>query len=77
MCFSSKNLILLLFYYFQEKIVKNIYINLAKDIFRIYLNLPYQFHVDQNPAITIQSVNGETKRVTDYIVNLSLIFKNQ
>ena len=73
--FLLKNLILLLFYYFQEKIVKNIYINLAKDIFRIYLNLPYQFHVDQNPAITIQSVNGETKRVTDYIVNLSLIFK--
>ena len=37
--------------------------------------LPYSFFVNQNPSVTINSVNGETKRVTDFIVNASLIFK--
>ena len=37
--------------------------------------LPYSFHVNQNPSVTINSINGETKRVTGFIVNVSLIFK--
>tara|TARA_B100001057_G_C22850069_1_gene950613 strand:+ start:1574 stop:3292 length:1719 start_codon:yes stop_codon:yes gene_type:complete len=73
--FLFKNLFLLFFYFFQERVVKNIYINLAKNVFGSYLLLPYSFHVNQNPSVTINSVNGETKRVTDFIVNASLIFK--
>ena len=73
--FLFKNLFLLFFYFFQEKVVKNIYINLAKNIFGLYLLLPYSFHINQNPSVTINSINGETKRVTDFIVNVSLIFK--
>ena len=73
--FLFKNLFLLFFYFFQEKVVKNIYINLAKNIFGSYLLLPYSFHVNQNPSVTINSINGETKRVTGFIVNVSLIFK--
>ncbi len=73
--FFIKNILLIFFYYLQEKIVKNIYINLAKKTFQTYLSLPYDFHVNQNPSITINSVNGETKRVTDFLVNLSIIFK--
>ena len=73
--FFIKNILLIFFYYLQEKIIKNIYINLAKKTFQTYLSLPYDFHVNQNPSITINSVNGETKRVTDFLVNLSIIFK--
>lgn len=73
--FLLKNLFLLFFYFFQEKIVKNIYINLAKNIFGSYLLLPYSFHVNQNPSVTINSINSETKRVAEFIVNVSLIFK--
>ena len=72
--FLFKNLFLLFFYFFQERVVKNIYINLAKNVFGSYLLPPYSFHVNQNPSVTINSVNGETKRV-GICVNASLFLK--
>ena len=73
--FLIKNISLIFFYFLQERIVKNIYINLARKTFKTYLSLSYAFHINQNPSITINSINGETKRVTDFLVNLSIIFK--
>ena len=73
--FVAKNLFLVLFYYLQERLVKNIYINLAKDTFNTYLLLPYKFHVSQNASVTINSINSETKRTADFLVNLSMILK--
>ena len=48
---------------------------MARKTFKTYLSLSYAFHINQNPSITINSINGETKRVTDFLVNLSIIFK--
>ena len=41
---------------------------------RIYCFI--QFSRKPKSSVTINSVNGETKRVTDFIVNASLIFKS-
>ena len=73
--FLIKNIILILFHYCEARVMKNLYLNLSREIFNIYLLMPYRFHKDHNPAILVNTVIAETKRVSDFIVNLIIIFR--
>ena len=73
--FLIKNITLILFHYCEARVMKNLYLKLSREIFNIYLLMPYRFHKDQNPAILVNTVIGETKRVSDFIVNLIIIFR--
>jgi len=73
--FLIKNIMLILFHYCEARVMKNLYLKLSREIFNIYLLMPYKFHKDQNPAILVNTVIGETKRVSDFIVNLIIIFR--
>ena len=73
--FLIKNITLILFHYCEARVMKNLYLKLSREIFNIYLLMPYKFHKDQNPAILVNTVIGETKRVSDFIVNLIIIFR--
>jgi len=73
--FLIKNIILILFHYCEARVMKNIYLNLSREIFNIYLLMPYRFHKDHNASILVNTVIAETKRVSDFIVNLIIIFR--
>tara|TARA_B100000787_G_C16193825_1_gene299290 strand:- start:700 stop:2421 length:1722 start_codon:yes stop_codon:yes gene_type:complete len=73
--FLIKNIILILFHYCEARVMKNLYLKLSREIFNIYLLMPYKFHKDHNPAILVNTVIAETKRVSDFIVNLIIIFR--
>jgi len=73
--FLIKNITLILFHYCEARVMKNLYLNLSREIFNIYLLMPYRFHKDHNPAILVNTVIAETKRVSDFIVNLIIIFR--
>ena len=71
--FIIKNIIQILFHYFEINFIKTIQIKFTKKIFKIFLLKPYIFHVDQNSSISINTILNETKRASDYIYNILMI----
>jgi ABC-type multidrug transport system fused ATPase/permease subunit len=66
--FLLKNAYLLLFHYFQYKLILNQQVNLSRRLFKEYLTKPYTFHLQRNSADLLRNVNNEVSRVFQGII---------
>ncbi|WP_078595887.1 ABC transporter ATP-binding protein [Evansella clarkii] len=66
--FLLKNCYLLLFHYFQYKLIFNQQVNLSRMLFKEYLTKPYTFHLQRNSADLLRNVNNEVSRVFQGII---------
>jgi len=73
--FIFKNIIQIFFHFLEINFIKKLQIKFTKNIFSIFLNKPYIFHVNQNSSISINTIMNETKRASDYINNILMIFR--
>ena len=77
--FLLKNIYLSLFLFFQGKIIKMLRTDVRNNLFKKYINAPYNFHIKNNPSFLIrnitQSVNGTISTIlsTLSIIRESLI----
>ena len=68
--FLFKNIFLFAVIYLQAKIFRDVNIENSKRLFQSYLNSPYFFHLNRNPAIIDRNVLGEVHRSTKFVDNL-------
>ena len=65
--FLVKNVYLLLFLFFQGKVIKILRTDVRNKLFKNYINAPYNFHVKNNPSVLIrnltQSVTGAIETI--------------
>ncbi|AJD92701.1 ABC transporter-like protein [Jeotgalibacillus malaysiensis] len=66
--FFGKNLYLLLYQYFQFKMILNFQVKLSKNLFKNYLTKPYTFHLQRNTSILLRNVNEEVPKVLQGIL---------
>ena len=62
--FLGKNLYLSFFSWAQILFVNNLRVELAKSLYSSYLNLPYDFHLNNNSTILYRNVDYETLNVS-------------
>ena len=73
--FVLKNLFVVIFYYCESQIKRNIINSNANKLYSHYLTCDYSFHLQKNPAQLINNVVSEVKRCVDYISFILLCFK--
>ena len=57
--FLFKNLALLMIRYLELNIIKSFRTRCVKEIFNYFLKMPFSFHLNTNPAVTIRIINGD------------------
>ena len=73
--FLMKNLYLALMVYWQGKITKDIRTSIKLKLFKTYMNVPYAFHLQTNPAQLTRSVTLDVNQATAKIMNIITLFK--
>lgn len=68
--FIFKNSFIFIVGYFQAIIFRNIKIKNSKRLFQSYLNSPYSFHLDRNPAIITRNIMGDMELGNSHISSL-------
>ena len=66
--FFIKNIYLSLFLFFLGKVIKSIRIHITNKIFKNYVTAPYSFHIENNPAVLIRTVNEDTGHAVNVIL---------
>ncbi len=72
--FVIKNSYLALMVYVQGKAIQSIHTNLAIKLFKSYINAPYSFHLQRNPAELLRSCTGDVSRVASVILSITNLF---
>ena len=67
--FVLKNLALVMIRYLELRIVKNFRIRCSKDIFNYFLEMPFSYHLNTNPAVTIRIINGDVHHAFSYFLS--------
>lgn len=65
--FVLKNLALVMISYLELKIMKNFRIRCIKDIFNYFLEMPFSYHLNTNPAVTIRIINSDVGQAFGYL----------
>ena len=65
--FVLKNFFIFIINYFQTFVFQGIKIKNSKRLFQIYLNSPYSFHLNRNPATIVRDVLGEMHNATRFL----------
>lgn len=73
--FISKNIFFLFLTSYQAKYFENIKKNLSEKFFKYYINLPYEFFLNENPALISRTIITELQGVAGYVSYLTLLFK--
>ena len=73
--FLMKNLYLALMVYWGGTIVKDIRTSIKLKLFKTYMNVPYAFHLQTNPAQLTRSVTLDVHQTTAKIMNIISLFK--
>jgi ATP-binding cassette subfamily C protein len=83
--FLIKNIYLITYKYFQARFIYNRYRSISTRLFKIYMNVPFSFHLNRNSASLIRNVSTESKMIatnvmlpilqiaTEFIMALSII----
>jgi len=72
--FVIKNSYLALMVYIQGKAIQSIQTNLAIKLFKTYINAPYSFHLQRNPAELLRTCTGDVSRVAAVILSITSLF---
>jgi len=67
--FALKNLALLMIKYFELRIIKNFRTKCSKEIFNYFLKMPFSYHLNTNPAVTIRIINGDVHHAFSYLLS--------
>ena len=73
--FVLKNLFVVIYYYCESQIRRNIMNSNANKLYSHYLSCDYSFHLQKNPAQLINNVVSEVTRCVAYIFFILLCFK--
>ena len=57
--FTLKNLALLMIKYFELRIMKTFRTKCSMEMFNYFLKMPFSFHLNTNPAVTIRIINSD------------------
>jgi ATP-binding cassette subfamily C protein len=83
--FLLKNIYLIIYKYFQARFVYNRYRSISTRLFKIYMNVPFSFHLNRNSASLIRNVSTESRMIatnvmlpmlqiaTEFVMALSVI----
>jgi len=67
--FVLKNLALVMIRYLELRIVKGFRIRCSKDIFNYFLEMPFSYHLNTNPAVTIRIINADAHQAFSYLLS--------
>ena len=67
--FVLKNLALVLIRYLELRIVKNFRIRCTTDIFNYFLEMPFSYHLNTNPAVTIRIINADVDQAFKHLLS--------
>ena len=70
-----KSFLIFLLNYFELNIMKNIKIEISKNLFSSYISKPYIFHVNQNSAVLSKNISHEIQYAAGFINSLIVLFK--
>ena len=73
--FIFKNIIIIIYNYFELKVRKNIILNLSKNTYSNYLYRDINFHKKKNTAELINNITSKTNNAVQYLFTLISIFK--
>jgi ATP-binding cassette subfamily C protein len=83
--FLFKNIYLIAYKYVQARFIYNRYRSISARLFKIYMNVPFSFHLNRNSASLIRNVSAESRAIatnvmlpilqiaTEFIMALSII----
>ena len=83
--FLLKNIYLIAYKYIQSRFIYNRYRSISSRLFKIYMNVPYSFHLNRNSASLIRNVSTESRFIatnvmlpmlhiaTEFVMALSII----
>ena len=55
--------------YLELRIVKGFRIRCSKDIFNYFLEMPFSYHLNTNPAVTIRIINADVHQAFSYLLS--------
>ena len=67
--FFLKNLAIVLLKYLELKIVKNFRLTCTKNIFNYFLEMPFSYHLNTNPAVTIRIINSDVHHAFSFLLS--------
>lgn len=73
--FLVKSLFLLLFNYFDAKLIRDLKVSISSKLFKIYLNKNYIFHSVNNPIILGRNISSEVNISVSHIKSFLIITK--
>ena len=73
--FLLKNLYLTLMIYWLGKVTISIRSIIKSRLMKSYINAPYVFHLQRNPAELLRSVTGDASNATDVILSTIVLFR--
>ena len=73
--FFLKNLFLGLINYFQGKTIQLIRTDLFNNLFELYINSKYEFHIIKNPAELVRNISNDVPKCVQYIMGVINLVK--
>ncbi len=73
--FLLKNLFLAFLNYFNGIVQKNLRSNAYNKLFKVYISLDYEFHIQKNPTELIRNITTEVSRAVYYVMGYVLLIK--
>lgn len=67
--FLFKNLYLIAYKYLKARFIINRYRSISGRLFKIYMNIPYSFHLNRNSADLIRNVSSEASSVANSVIS--------
>ncbi|MCF7795445.1 hypothetical protein K9M50_03735, partial [Patescibacteria group bacterium] len=66
--FLLKNIYLVAYKYFQARFIYNRYRSISTRLFKIYMNVPFSFHLNRNSANLIRNVSTESRMIATNVM---------
>ena len=66
--FVLKNLAIVLIRYLELHIIRTFRKDCSKNLFNYFLNMPYSYYLNTNPAVTIRTINADTSHAFSFLL---------
>jgi len=67
--FLLKNIYLIAYKYIQSRFIYNRYRSISSRLFKIYMSVPYSFHLNRNSAGLVKNVSTESRFVASFVIS--------
>lgn len=69
LAFWIKNIIGVALFWFQTKFLNSIVLSIQKKLFKLYLLMDYEAHLNRSTATLIRNINSETNQLSNGVIN--------